>query len=68
MNEQYESKVQKISEELANMEKEQCDKLEILKCRERELKAKQELFIWEKNNVLTQVNRRHYHNIPLFVV
>ena len=55
MKEQYEHKVQKLTEELLQLEQTSCDRLAILNCRERELMAKKEMFQWERSNAQTQV-------------
>lgn len=55
MNEQYRNKVQRISEELVQLEQNQCDKMAIINCRERELIARKEMVLWEKGNANTQV-------------
>lgn len=62
MNEQYRNKVQRISEELVQLEQNQCDKMAIINCRERQLIAKREMILWEKGNANTQVS-----NQPMFV-
>lgn len=66
MNEQYRNKVQRISEELVQLEQTQCDKMAIINCRERELIAKKEMILWEKGNVNTQV-RTKFILFPLFL-
>lgn len=60
MNEQYRTKVQRISEELVQLEQTQCDKMAIINCRERQLIAKKEMILWEKSNANTQVSARDF--------
>lgn len=55
MNDHFEMKIQKLSEELSNLETCKLDKLKILNCRERELLAKKEMFLWQKSNAQMQV-------------
>lgn len=60
MNEQYRNKVQRISEELVQLEQNQCDKMAIINCRERELIARKEMVLWEKGNANTQVRENGF--------
>lgn len=55
MNDHFEMKIQKLSEELSSLETCKLDKLKILNCRERELLAKKEMFLWQKSNAQMQV-------------
>lgn len=56
MNDHFETKIQQLSEELSNLEKSKFDKLKILNCRERELLAKKEMFLWQKSNAQMQID------------
>lgn len=56
MNDHFETKIQQLSEELSNLETCKFDKLKILNCRERELLAKKEMFLWQKSNAQMQID------------
>lgn len=54
MEDYFEGKIQKLTEELQHLESSQFDKLKILNCRERELLAKKEMFLWQNSNAQMQ--------------
>ena len=56
MHDHYKDKVNRFSEELEKVEQKHSDKLVIIDCKIEELLAKQEMFLWEKNNEKTQVS------------
>ncbi|CAD6993904.1 unnamed protein product [Ceratitis capitata] len=56
MHDQYESKVRKLADELKRLDIEQMDKLEILHCQEKELLARKDMLLWEKNNEKVQID------------
>lgn len=55
MHDQYKTKVQKLTEELKRLEKEEKNSLGLLRCREEELLARKDMLLWEKNNEKVQV-------------
>lgn len=55
MHDQYKIKVQNLTEELKRLEKEEKNSLELLRCREEELMARNDMLLWEKNNEKVQV-------------
>lgn len=55
MHDQYKTKVQKLTEELKRLEKEEKNSLGLLRCREEELLARRDMLLWEKNNEKVQV-------------
>lgn len=57
MHDQYKTKVLKLTTELKRLEKEQMDSLELLRCREKELLARKDMLLWEKNNEKVQVGQ-----------
>ncbi|XP_055849547.1 kinesin-like protein Klp98A isoform X1 [Episyrphus balteatus] len=56
MYEQYKTKVRKLTDELRRLEKEEMDSSELLLCRERELLARKDMLLWEKNNEKVQID------------
>ncbi|XP_073813304.1 kinesin-like protein 98A isoform X1 [Musca autumnalis] len=56
MHDQYKTKVQKLTEELKRLEKEEMNSLELLRCREEELLARKDMLLWEKNNEKVQID------------
>uniref|UniRef100_T1P9L0 Kinesin motor protein n=1 Tax=Musca domestica TaxID=7370 RepID=T1P9L0_MUSDO len=56
MHDQYKTKVQKLTDELKRLEKEEKNSLELLKCREEELLARKDMLLWEKNNEKVQID------------
>ncbi|EDW80864.1 uncharacterized protein Dwil_GK11333 [Drosophila willistoni] len=56
MHDQYKTKVRKLTEELIRLEQEEMDGLQVLNCREQELLARKDMFLWEKNNEKVQID------------
>ncbi|XP_013103860.2 kinesin-like protein Klp98A [Stomoxys calcitrans] len=56
MHDQYKTKVQKLTEELKRLEKEEKNSLDLLRCREEELLARKDMLLWEKNNEKVQID------------
>lgn len=54
--EQYNSKVQKLSEQLFDLENNKADRLTIMGCQEELLIAKREMLQWNKTNKKTQID------------
>uniref|UniRef100_W8AM04 Kinesin-like protein KIF16B n=1 Tax=Ceratitis capitata TaxID=7213 RepID=W8AM04_CERCA len=65
MHDQYESKVRKLADELKRLDIEQMDKLEILHCQEKELLARKDMLLWEKNNEKVQIGLTIAAGVPL---
>ncbi|XP_037910484.1 kinesin-like protein Klp98A isoform X2 [Hermetia illucens] len=65
MHEQYKIKVQKLTDELERLEKEEHDIEELLNCREQKLLAKKDMLQWEKNNETIQLQIKITESTPL---
>lgn len=55
MHEHYKKKVLKLKDELMHLERTQQNRMIILDCKERELMARREMLIWERDNEKIQV-------------
>ncbi|XP_037956915.1 kinesin-like protein Klp98A isoform X2 [Teleopsis dalmanni] len=65
MHDQYKNKVQKLTDELKRLVKEESDCLEVLRCREKELLARKDMLLWEKNNEKVQHGIKIDETTPL---
>ncbi|XP_075164905.1 kinesin-like protein 98A isoform X2 [Haematobia irritans] len=65
MHDQYKTKVQKLTDELRQLEKEEKNSLDLLRCREEELLARKDMLLWEKNNEKVQIDIKVDPSTPL---
>lgn len=60
MHDYYKTNVKKITEDLKRLEQEKRDGMEVINCRERQLLARKEMLLWEKNNERVQVRALYF--------
>ncbi|XP_067617469.1 kinesin-like protein Klp98A isoform X2 [Eurosta solidaginis] len=65
MHDQYKAKVRKLTDELQRLEIQEMDRLEILRCQEKELLARRDMLLWEKNNEKVQLGIKIEEFTPL---